>query len=546
MARDSSKTESNASSIANRLRAIREHLRVRTNEDLAKYLGVHSMTIEGWERNKRPLSISAQRALETVKRLCAVSQHVLRSNRKRKSKRPKKTTDYWGLLGLATDILDQRITLSVDEVVEPQLLEDFRMFWSQYLTTFALFKISNECNLNEEEQFVLVGLLLHHLAVPRSEKVRVRTVSPIDTGYALLLGAVGNQRLIGSAMEILDDGAALIRCGLITCNNDKVNRLYSTYSLTSEAYAKLTVGLPNSAVPKFNTQNIGGNDGDDDYEQFEDSTEHSVPTPFKPRIRMVDVVLRDEVRMQLDRIVALLKHKSLVLDEWKMRACFHHGSGVAVLLHGKPGLGKTMCAEALASELGKNIISATTSQIVDKWLGSTDRNIARLFQLASIQDAVVFLDEADGLLCTREYARHSHEVRHVNCMLREIEQHNGLTILASNLKPVLDTALERRLIGNIEFLRPGPVEREQLWRIHLSGAIPIQGKIDLKCLATYDLTGAEIRNAVVTAVADALRQDGPEATISQESLELAAEALSPVVQTIGFARTNGSHAASAS
>ena len=213
-----------------------------------------------------------------------------------------------------------------------------------------------------------------------------------------------------------------------------------------------------------------------------------------------------------------------------------YGRGTGLLFHGDPGTGKTRTAEALAHELGRDLWILDFSRLVSMWVGQTEKHIVEVFRNAEREGAVLLLDEADAILTSRRMAVRSWEVRDVNVILQEIERYSGVVVLTTNNEPVLDRALERRLAAVVEFPRPGSAEREAIWRLLVPPEAPLDGAIDFGPLARHDLTGGEIKKAVVSAVAAALKRGGEDARITQGDLAAAAEALVKRPAVVGFER----------
>lgn len=119
-------------------------------------------------------------------------------------------------------------------------------------------------------------------------------------------------------------------------------------------------------------------------------------------------------------------------------------AGIAALLVGAPGTGKTLAAHVLAGALEMPIFRVDLSRVVSKYLGETEKNLEVIFERAEQQDAVLFFDEADALFGKRTEVKDSHD-RYANAaidyLLQRIEAYEGALILASNLNENLDTAL---------------------------------------------------------------------------------------------------------
>jgi DNA replication protein DnaC len=139
----------------------------------------------------------------------------------------------------------------------------------------------------------------------------------------------------------------------------------------------------------------------------------------------------------------------------------------SVLLYGLPGTGKTQFAEHLTQQLGIPLIAKTASDLMSKWVGENEKNIAAAFEEAAAEDAALFLDEADSFLQSREHASASWEVTRVNELLQKMERFDGIVIMATNLFRDLDAAALRRFTFKIEFLE---LDIAQRWSMFLGEA----------------------------------------------------------------------------
>ena len=123
---------------------------------------------------------------------------------------------------------------------------------------------------------------------------------------------------------------------------------------------------------------------------------------------------------------------------------------------GPPGCGKTAFAQHLAEQADKPLLQKTESDLLNCYLGETEKNLAAMFREAEDEDAVLFLDEADSFLQDRMSAHRSWEISQVNELLKQLEQFEGLFVCATNLMDRLDPAVLRRFDLKIKFdyLRP--------------------------------------------------------------------------------------------
>jgi len=222
-----------------------------------------------------------------------------------------------------------------------------------------------------------------------------------------------------------------------------------------------------------------------------------------PRRTLSDLVLTPSTRAQLEDALAVPQGLAAAAD-WGTSGTLLGSTGVVLLLYGPPGTGKTLAAEAIAGELGRTLWRLRTDQLLSRWVGDTEKQIAAVFQAARAADGVVLLDEADSLLGHRDQAVQRWEVSMTNLLLQEIDSFPGVAVLTTNRDTALDPALERRLLARLEFALPGPLEREKLWERHLPPRAPRAADVSIPELArTYPLTGSLIRTATLLAVAKA-------------------------------------------
>ena len=224
----------------------------------------------------------------------------------------------------------------------------------------------------------------------------------------------------------------------------------------------------------------------------------------RPCVSMTSLVLPKRVRDALDMIVAQTRHARVLLEEWGLGEVVTYGRGVTVLFSGPPGVGKTACAEAIAGLLEREILVANYAEIQNCYIGQTEKNIVRVFRDAAESSAVLFWDEADAMFFDRDDAARTWEVRDVNVLLQEIERFEGLCILATNRRVTLDAALERRIALKVEFSAPDRAERTRIWRRLVPRKMPLAEDVDVGALAAHELTGGEIKNAVLNAARRAL------------------------------------------
>jgi len=247
---------------------------------------------------------------------------------------------------------------------------------------------------------------------------------------------------------------------------------------------------------------------------------------LEPHASWDDAVLAADTRDQVRALIGRVRHAYRVFEEWRFPRDTARGGGVAALFSGPPGTGKTLVAGLCARELGRDLYRVDLSKIVSKWVGETEKQLGQVFEAAEAGHTLLLFDEADALFARRTEVKSSSDRYanlEVNYLLQRIETFGGVTILTTNLDASIDPALRRRLAAHIVFWPPDTDERIALWRRFLTGGVPHDGTADVDELAARfpDMTGANIRNAVLAAAFLAAERAGP---LTHDLLERAARA----------------------
>jgi hypothetical protein len=224
---------------------------------------------------------------------------------------------------------------------------------------------------------------------------------------------------------------------------------------------------------------------------------------------MSELVLPDEVIETLRDMIAMVRERSQILERWGYQRHLGISRGVAGLYSGEPGTGKTMAASVVASELGLELVRIDLSAVVSKYVGETEKNLARIFDEAQDAHAMLLFDEADSLFGKRTELKSAQDRfanLEVNYILQRMETFDGVSVLTTNAESSIDPALQRRLNFRIRFPEPELEEREKLWRQLLPPATNLHNLVDFHALAErFDMTGGYIKNAVVRAAVIAAR-----------------------------------------
>ena len=224
-----------------------------------------------------------------------------------------------------------------------------------------------------------------------------------------------------------------------------------------------------------------------------------------------DLVLPDAQRDLLHDILAHVRHRSRVYDQWQMAGPSRRGLGISALFSGPSGTGKTLAAEVLANALALDLYRIDLSQVVSKYIGETEKNLRRIFDAAGESGAVLLFDEADALFGKRSEVRDSHD-RYANVeisyLLQAMESYRGLAVLTTNQRSALDPAFLRRLRFVVTFPFPGPAERSRIWQRAFPAATPTQD-LDLQKLGRLSVAGGNIRTIALHAAFTAAEASRP-------------------------------------
>ncbi len=247
-----------------------------------------------------------------------------------------------------------------------------------------------------------------------------------------------------------------------------------------------------------------------------------------------DLVLPATTLQRLREFAAAISHRHLVYGEWGFGARIMSGAGIKALFAGVSGTGKTMAAGVIARSLGLDLFKVDLSGVVSKYIGETEKNLDRIFRAAHCSNAIVFFDEADAILGKRSDVRDAHD-RYANIevayLLQRLEEHEGVVILATNLRRNIDDAFNRRMHYVIDFPRPEEAERERIWRGMFPAQSPVAEDVDFSFLAhQFDLAGGDIRNVALDAAFIAAQERsaiGMRAIVEAMSRQLAKQGKTP-------------------
>jgi len=228
--------------------------------------------------------------------------------------------------------------------------------------------------------------------------------------------------------------------------------------------------------------------------------EHKLGTlaePFSTTLTWDDLILPEDLLVRLREIVQYGMHMRTVHDVWGFGRINSYGRGLTALFDGLPGTGKTLSAALIAKEMGAELYRVDLSRIVDKYIGETEKSLARVFDEAERSKAVLLFDEADSLFGQRTSIKSSND-RYANLevsyLLQRMEHFDGTSILTSNFGESIDEAFMRRIKFRLTFRLPDAEGRETLWRRMIPPEAPIADNVQwLKLAREFEMAPATSR-----------------------------------------------------
>lgn len=211
-----------------------------------------------------------------------------------------------------------------------------------------------------------------------------------------------------------------------------------------------------------------------------------------------ELILDEQTMQQINDIKLWVKYGEKVRNDWNLSTRIK--PGYRALFFGPPGSGKTFTATLLGKETGKEVYCVDLSMVVSKYIGETEKNLAKVFEFAEDKDWILLFDEADSLFGKRTNVKDSHD-RYANqevaYLLQRIEAYNGLVILSTNLRDNVDEAFSRRFQSIINFPMPNEEQRKLLWKETFSPLCSFEDETIINTIASrYELSGGSILNVV--------------------------------------------------
>lgn len=210
------------------------------------------------------------------------------------------------------------------------------------------------------------------------------------------------------------------------------------------------------------------------------------------------LIIKKDTKDEIAAVLNQHNHAHIIFDKWGLGDVIEYGRGMTFLFHGPPGTGKTYGAHCMAKALGAELLQLGAAEVQSSEPGAAQRSIQNAFREAKSSGKVLFIDECDSLITDRAELGMV-LASEVNTLLTEIEQFEGVLILATNRIGRLDEALERRISLIVEFPMPDYEARVGIWKLMLPKKMPIETGVSAESLAEMALSGGQIKNVVLNA-----------------------------------------------
>ena len=229
--------------------------------------------------------------------------------------------------------------------------------------------------------------------------------------------------------------------------------------------------------------------------------------PIETKLEWGDLVLDENTVGQVKEIMTWIDHGPTLMAEWGMKTRIM--PGFRCLFHGPSGTGKTLTAGLIGKLANKEVYKIDLSMVISKYIGETEKNLAKVFDKAENKGWILFFDEADALFGKRTNVSDAHDRyanQEVSYLLQKVEDYDGLVILATNFKSNMDEAFSRRFQSIIHFPMPKSTQRLKLWENAISKEAKLDEEINLNQVANkYEIAGGSIMNIIRYASLMAIR-----------------------------------------
>ena len=240
---------------------------------------------------------------------------------------------------------------------------------------------------------------------------------------------------------------------------------------------------------------------------------------YEPTVSLDSVVLPTQLKETITNAVThFAQFRAYRKRNPNFDEIISYGVGLTLMFCGKSGTGKTMTANAIAAKLGKQMLLVNFPMLHQQSAkdSSQESLYQSIFREAELSDAIIFFDECEALFSKRSNGGSSETTQ----LLTELERFEGIVFLATNRPFDLDESFYRRISEVFEFKAPNYLERLEIWKLVTSHeAVPCDPTIDWEAIALqYELTGGFIKNAVISALLDAVGRNPKSPLVTQSDI----------------------------
>lgn len=220
---------------------------------------------------------------------------------------------------------------------------------------------------------------------------------------------------------------------------------------------------------------------------------------YTTQLEWKDLVMREETRVQIEEIRGWIAHEKEIMQKPELSKIIRRG--YRALFYGRSGTGKSLTATLLGKTFFKPLYRVDLSMVVSKYVGETEKNLEKIFNMAESRGWILFFDEAEALFGKRSSggtANDRYANQEVAYLLQRIEDFDGILILASNKLFDIDEAFTRRFQSIIEFPEPNAEERLRLWeQTFMNAGFECAPDVNYKLLADkHTITGGMLINVL--------------------------------------------------
>lgn len=276
----------------------------------------------------------------------------------------------------------------------------------------------------------------------------------------------------------------------------------------------------------------------------ENNDRRAMFVPVEPKFKMESVIMSEEMRAEIDDALSIIRNRDLIYNEWGFQEIDPQARAV-LSFYGPGGTGKTKCAHAVASALGRKILCVNYANIESMWAGESPKNLISAFNVAQESNAVLFMDEADSFLgkrITNVTSGHDQSINSLRSqMLILLEEFEGVVIFGTNLVENFDKAFETRILKSIKFDLPDESSRIKLFKLMIPQKVPFSVPLSEDDYLEFakqseNFSGREIKNTILETLSK-----GAKDNISSFSPQMFIESITSHAESLNKLREAKEH-----